>query len=126
MSTIKQRREELAGYVDHLSSLLSAKGEESPKALLAAVEAYAQPNGSISDDVFDSLVNIESALDSVVTGIAALTHIRKGESDGFVNGVNRDAGLCRIVADTPFGYSILSLCDYDPKFDTLYIDSEAN
>lgn len=125
MSTIKLKREELAAQNEHLSALLSAKGDVSIRNVLAAVAGYAEPNGANCDDAYDVLVNIESALRSVISGIEALTTVRAGESGGFINGINVAAGTCRIVADNNLGYQIINLADYESEFDTLFIDNEA-
>lgn len=124
MTTIKIRREELTGHIDHLSGLLGAKGDESIKAVLAAVAAYAEPNGVACDDAYDSLVKLESALRSVLGGIESLATIRAGESGGFINGINLSAGTCRIAADTDSGFAIIAVADYEPQYDTLFIEVE--
>lgn len=124
MSTIKLKREELAAQIDHLSALLSAKGDDSIKTVLTVVEAYAQPNGAVCDGAYDTLVNIESALRSVIGGIEALTTVRAGESGGFINGINKDSGTCRIVHDSELGYRIIGLAEFEAEFDSLFIDRE--
>lgn len=121
MSTIKIKREHLKTVTETLSETLEA---EKVKALMASVLAYAQPNSEMADGTIEALYEMQHLMVDAIDAIEALQQARLGESDGFVNGVNQSAGTCRIVADTAFGYMVIDLADYDPKFDTLFIDSE--
>jgi hypothetical protein len=122
-TTIKLQRASLASAIERLESLLK---DEVTVSALKEFHAYAEPNGGdkLSDDGYGAIVDLQSAIATMMNETDHLEALRDNVCGGFVNGVNVAAGTIRIVHDGPLGYAIIDSANFSPRHHTIFIDTE--